>query len=141
MSNSFATPRTAARQATLSMGFPRQENWSGLPFPFPDLPNPGIEPASPALAGGFFTTELPECFVNIWHKMSLLKKSNPDFLSKFTWSFLHGCSHGSQTCVLTNTNLNSRSMSFVNTTMAYEMLRKKKGRPKIIQDSGSDSRK
>ena len=47
-----------------SIGFSRQEYWSGLPFPTPgDLPNPGIEPASPvspALAGGFFTTEVPE---------------------------------------------------------------------------------
>ena len=42
------------------MGFSRQEYWSGLPFPSPeDLPNPGIELASPALAGGFFTTEPP----------------------------------------------------------------------------------
>ena len=40
------------------MGFPKQEYGSGLPFPFPgDLPNPGIEPVPPALAGGFFTTE------------------------------------------------------------------------------------
>ena len=46
----FATPRTVARQAPLSMGFSRQEYWSGLPFPSPgDLPNPGIEPGSPAL--------------------------------------------------------------------------------------------
>ena len=47
----------------LSMGFPRQEYWSGLPFPPPgDLHDPGMEPASPespALAGGFFTTETP----------------------------------------------------------------------------------
>ena len=42
------------------MGFPRQEYWSGLPFPSPgDLPDPGIESMSPALAGGFFTTEPP----------------------------------------------------------------------------------
>ena len=45
------------------MGFPRQEYWSGLPFPPPgDLPNPGIEPASlaaPALAGGLFTLATP----------------------------------------------------------------------------------
>ena len=42
------------------MGFPRQEYWSGFPFPPPgDLPDPGIEPMSPALAGGFFTTEPP----------------------------------------------------------------------------------
>ena len=44
------TPWTAARQAPLSMGFPRQEYWSGLPFPsLGDLPDPGIEPVSPAL--------------------------------------------------------------------------------------------
>ena len=43
-----------------SMGFPRQEYWSGLPFSSPgDLPDSGIEHASPALAGGFFTTEPP----------------------------------------------------------------------------------
>ena len=54
----FVTPWTVALQAPLSMGFPRQEYWSGLPFPSPgDLPNPGMEPASPALAEGFFTTE------------------------------------------------------------------------------------
>ena len=42
------------------MGFPRQEYWSGLPFPPPgDLPNAGMEPTSLALAGGFFTTEPP----------------------------------------------------------------------------------
>ena len=44
----------------LSMGFSRQEYLSGLPFPSPgDLPNPGTEPTSPALAGRFFTTEPP----------------------------------------------------------------------------------
>ena len=47
----FATPWTVARQAPPSMGFPRQEYWSGLPFASPgDLPNPGIKPVSPALA-------------------------------------------------------------------------------------------
>ena len=52
------TPCTAAHQAPLSMELSRQEYWSRLPFPSPgDLPNPGIEPASPALAGGFFTPE------------------------------------------------------------------------------------
>ena len=51
---------TVACQAPLSMGFPRQEYWSGLPFPSPgDLPDPGFDPVclrSPALAGGYFTT-------------------------------------------------------------------------------------
>ena len=60
MSDSFATVWTTAHQAFLSMGLFRQEYWSGLPFPPPeDLPNPGIEPASPALAHGFFITEPP----------------------------------------------------------------------------------
>ena len=49
-----------ACQAPLSMGFSRQEYWSGLPFPPPgDLPDPGIKPMYPTLAGGFFTTEPP----------------------------------------------------------------------------------
>ena len=52
----FATPWTAAHQAPLSMGFPWQEYWSGLPFPsLGNLPDPGIEPTSLAVAGGFFT--------------------------------------------------------------------------------------
>ena len=59
----LATQWTLAHQASLSLGFPRQEYWSGLPFPSPgDLPNPGIKPGSPvspALVGGFFTTEPP----------------------------------------------------------------------------------
>ena len=46
----FATPWTVAHNAPLSMGFSRQEYWSGLPFPSPeDLPNPGTEPRSPTL--------------------------------------------------------------------------------------------
>ena len=52
MSSSFVTAWTVARQGPLSMGFCRQEYWSGLPFPSPeDLPNPGIAPVSPSLAG------------------------------------------------------------------------------------------
>ena len=51
-------PRTVVRQAPLSMGFPSQEYWSGLPCPLPgDLPDPEIKPPSPAFAGGFFTAE------------------------------------------------------------------------------------
>ena len=58
----LVTPWTLAHQVPLSMGFSRQEYWSGLPCPPPgDLPNPGIEPTSlisPALAGEFFTTNV-----------------------------------------------------------------------------------
>ena len=51
----FATPWTVARQAPLSVGFSRQESWSGLSLPSPgDLPDSGIELMSPAWAGGFF---------------------------------------------------------------------------------------
>ena len=68
MSDSFVTPWTVTCQASLSMGFPRQEYWSQLPYPPPgDLPDPRIETVSPvaaALASGlffffFFTTEPP----------------------------------------------------------------------------------
>ena len=63
--------RTIARQALLSMGFPRQEYWSGLPYPPQgDLCNPGIEPVcliSPALAGRFFTTNATSpCLFNFY---------------------------------------------------------------------------
>ena len=54
------TPWTVAGQAPLSMGFSRQEYWSGLPFPSPgDLPNPGIEPWSPAWQVDALSSELP----------------------------------------------------------------------------------
>ena len=64
VSDSFVTPWTVAHQAPLSMGFSRQEYWSGWPCPPPgDCPKPGIQPTapatSPALAGGFFITEPP----------------------------------------------------------------------------------
>ena len=54
----FVTPWSVAHQAPLSMGFPRQEYWNGLPFPsLGDLSDLGIEPTSPVLAGRFFITE------------------------------------------------------------------------------------
>ena len=59
----FATPWTVAYQAPPSIGFSRQEYWSGLQFPFaghlPDPGMPGIKPTSPALEGRFFNTEPP----------------------------------------------------------------------------------
>ena len=71
----FATLWIVARQASLSMGFFRQEYWSGLPFPSPwNLPNPGTEPGSPALAGGFFITELPGKADSLLWVTSMLKK-------------------------------------------------------------------
>ena len=73
MSDSFATPWTAALQAPLSMEFSRQEHWSGLPFPSPgDLPTPGIEPGSPALQADSLPFE-PYTFIrqlnlSVWSK-------------------------------------------------------------------------
>ena len=56
----FATSWILACQVPVFMRFPRQEHWSELPSPSPgDLPDPGIEPTSPALAGGFFMAEPP----------------------------------------------------------------------------------
>ena len=53
-------PGTVAHQASLSMGFSRQEYWSGLPFPSPgDLPDPGIEPRSPTLQADALTSVPP----------------------------------------------------------------------------------
>ena len=55
----FATPRTVAHQAPLSVGFSRQEYWSGLPVPSPeDLPDPGIEPRSPVLQADSLPSEI-----------------------------------------------------------------------------------
>ena len=71
MSNSLP-PHGLARQAPLSMGFSRQEDWSELPFPYPgDLPNPGIEPRSPALQADALSSE-PQINLTL---ESLLKKS------------------------------------------------------------------
>ena len=57
-----ATPWTVAYKASPSVGFSRQEYWSDLPFPSPgDLPNPGIEPGSPALEADALTSEPGRC--------------------------------------------------------------------------------
>ena len=65
----FVTQWTAALQTPLTMGFSRQECSSGLPCPLPgDLPDRGVEPvclASPALAGGFFTTSCVEVCLDV----------------------------------------------------------------------------
>ena len=58
MSDSFAIPWTISHQVPLSTGFPRQQYWSGSPFPPPeDFPDPRTEASSPALAGGFLIAE------------------------------------------------------------------------------------
>ena len=72
----FATLWTVTYQAPPSMGFSRQEYWSGLPFPSPgDLPDPGIEPGSPALHANALTSEPPglprKCLLNALEKAGL----------------------------------------------------------------------
>ena len=64
----YVTPWTVAHQASLSMGFSRQEYWSGLPFPSPgDPPDPGIEPVSPALQADSIPSEWPTYFIGTAH--------------------------------------------------------------------------
>ena len=82
MSHSFTTPWTVACQASLSMGFPRQEYWNRLLVPSPeDLSDPGIKAMSPALVGGFFTTEPPGMFWSNKVQLQVFSVSNP--LSNF----------------------------------------------------------
>ena len=86
----FATPWTLAHQAPLSMGFSRQEHWSGLLFPSPeDLPEPEIEPTSltsPALEGTFLTTSatwetpIPQCLLGIGSR-TCCRYQNPQMLT------------------------------------------------------------
>ena len=69
MSDSFVTPWIAALQAPLSMGLPRQEYWSGLPFPSTgDLPDPGIESRSPTLQADALLSEPPGKFQVVYQK-------------------------------------------------------------------------
>ena len=73
----FATPWTVAHKAPLSMGFFRQEYWSGLPFPSPwDLPNPGIEPRSLALKADTFVWASREVFYTYQYEATKSKFSN-----------------------------------------------------------------
>ena len=76
----FVIPWTVVYQVSLSMGFSRQEYWSGLPFPSPvDLPDPGIEPRSPALQADALPSEPPG---NITY--------NPEVLCKFCGHLVFG---------------------------------------------------
>ena len=77
----FVTQWTIACQAPLPMGFSRQEYQSGLPFPSPgDLPNPGIKPTSPALAGEFFY---------LWATIQSQKEGNITICDYIDWHWGH----------------------------------------------------
>ena len=68
-----ATPQTVALWASLSMGFPRQEYWSGLPFPPPgDLPYPGMETDAPALQVDFFYWKVLDGWAQVGQALALL---------------------------------------------------------------------
>ena len=87
----IVTSWTVAHQAPLSMGFSRQEYWSGLPFPPPgDLPNPGLDPVSPVLGGRFFTAEPPNLFCfeldSIWMHFNII---NIFSFHSFVYKILH----------------------------------------------------
>ena len=77
------TPMEGSLPAPLSMEFPRQEYWSGFPFPPPgDFPNPGIELSVSCIARGFFTTEPPE---KLWNNKGFLIRDFPGGLVVKTW--------------------------------------------------------
>ena len=79
----FATRWTVAYQASPSMGFSRQEYWSGLPFPSPgDLPDPGIEPGSPALEADALTSEPPMLFLILFCSMSQILCSGTSYVKE-----------------------------------------------------------
>ena len=86
MPDSFETPWTVACQAPLSMGFPRQKYWRGLPFPPPgDLPDPGTEPRSTHIAGRFFTTEpLGKLLSVLTQKSTIPLMPSPDATPQMT---------------------------------------------------------
>ena len=95
------TPWTVVRQAPLSMEFSREEQWSGSPFSSPgDLPNPGIEPRSPVLAGRFFTTEPPEkplypCLPFYFTESSKCSFSNYPCINPYIYPSVHPPAHTS----------------------------------------------
>ena len=86
----FETPWTVDCQLPPSMGFPRQEYWSGLPFPPPeDLLHTGIGPKSPTLAGVFFTTESPgKPWRTVWRFLKKIKIDYHMILQCHSWTYI-----------------------------------------------------
>jgi len=97
----FATPCTVACQAPPSMGFSRQEYWSGLPFPSPgDLPNPGIKPRSPTLQADYLPSE-PSGKPIIINKLYYFKSDYFETFLKLHFHFIYlKCNRGSQKNVI-----------------------------------------
>ena len=91
----FCDPMDAVCHAPLSVGFPRQELWSGLQFPSPgDRPDPGTEPPSPALAGGFFTAEPPGKPFTMYESESEVTQSCPTLWDPMGCSLPGSSVHG-----------------------------------------------
>ena len=85
----LVTPQTTTLQVPLSMGFSRQEYWNGLPFPSPgDLPNPGIEPGSPALQADSLLTELQAKPGSLQQLQTRYRKAQTQTSSKSTFYIL-----------------------------------------------------
>ena len=94
----FATPQTVAPQAPLSMGFPRQEYWSGWPFPSPgDLPNPWIDLTSPALQADSLPLT-PPGKLTFSRTISFLKEVIYLFILFLAVLGLHCCAQASSSC-------------------------------------------
>ena len=93
---------TVTCQSPLSMKFFGQEHWSGLPFPIPgDLPDPGIKPASPALAGGFSASATWKARSgDAWCKIIIILRT------KFRGSFQCSCSDMKKLCIIIAFSLN-----------------------------------
>ena len=88
----FETPWTVTYQALLSMGFSRQEYWSGLPFPSPgDLPDPAIEPRSPALQADSLPCKPPGKLVIYALYYVEAGSLYAHFLETFLFSIISGC--------------------------------------------------
>ena len=112
MSDVFVTPWTVTCQAPLSMGFPRQEYWSALSFSSSrDLSNPGIKPTATALAGEFFTVELPgkDNFVHLLSKFRchLFLQFPLPTLSQTPLKFLKPVFWYSSCCIVNHENVSS----------------------------------
>ena len=133
-----ATPWTIARQSPLSMGFPRQENWSGLPSLLPgNLPNPGIEPRYPALTGKFFTTEPPGEPLRHWYPWTThpqqggnnIQQGKGSLFSKYWESWTAKCkSTKLEHSFTANTKINSKWLKYLNTRHDIKLLKESIGK-------------
>ena len=120
------------------MGFPRQENWSGLPSLLPgNLPNPGIEPRYPALTGKFFTTEPPGEPLRHWYPWTIhpqqggnnIQQGKGSLFSKYWESWTAKCkSTKLEHSFTANTKINSKWLKYLNTRHDIKLLKESIGK-------------